>query len=253
MAVSVLPTPLGPTSRKTPIGRRGSVRFGPRRADALGDGVQGVRLADDPLFHPLLQRQDGADFVGDHAAHGNAGPAGDHFGHRPGNRRRPASAGVRPGSASSWPLSSASSLPSCSRSSGESGSGRGCGAAGRLCGPVAQPAAAVPAGGLASGRRSLRRRGGRFQPARGSRGSCPPVPTLPSSGLPDAASSFSASALALRQLVEPLPMVGAGAVLAVEDVDGDRQLLDAAAAVLQRPAEWPYGRSPPAPRPCRAG
>ncbi len=81
MAVSVLPMPLGPTSMNTPIGRRGSVRFGPRRANALGDGVQGVRLADDPLFHLLLEIQHGLDFVGHHAADGDAGPGGDHVGH----------------------------------------------------------------------------------------------------------------------------------------------------------------------------
>ena len=47
------------------------------------------------------------------------------------------------------------------------------------------------------------------------------------------ASSCLGFALGLRQLIEPLPMIGAGAVLAVEDADGHGQLVDAAAAILQ--------------------
>ena len=64
------------------MGRRGSVRFARDVRMRCGDRVQGVGLADDPLFHPLLQLQHRADFVGDHSSHRNAGPAGDHLGDR---------------------------------------------------------------------------------------------------------------------------------------------------------------------------
>ena len=82
MAVSVLPTPLGPTSRKTPIGRRGSVR--PARAVliALGHRLQGLPLADDALLQLVPQRQHRLDLVQHHLADGDAGPAGHHVGHR---------------------------------------------------------------------------------------------------------------------------------------------------------------------------
>ncbi len=82
MAVSVLPVPLVPTSRKTPIGPAGIGQPGPRGANALGNDLQGVVLAHDPLLHRLLEREDRADLVLHHAADGNARPARDHLGHR---------------------------------------------------------------------------------------------------------------------------------------------------------------------------
>ena len=54
---------------------------GAGRADALGDGFQRVRLADDALFELLAQRQDGFDLIEDHLADGDARPAGDDGGH----------------------------------------------------------------------------------------------------------------------------------------------------------------------------
>ena len=49
--------------------------------DALGDGAQGGLLAHHPLAHSLRQGTDGVGFVGEHLAHRDAGPAGDHRGH----------------------------------------------------------------------------------------------------------------------------------------------------------------------------
>ena len=58
--------------------RIGQVRA--RGADPLRDRLEGVRLADDALLEPLLQREDGADLVGHHLADRDAGPAGDDLG-----------------------------------------------------------------------------------------------------------------------------------------------------------------------------
>ncbi len=80
MAVSVLPTPLVPTEQEHADRRARIAQVGPRRADALRDPLQRVRLADDRLFHQFLQIQDGLDFVGDHAPDGDAGPGGHRFG-----------------------------------------------------------------------------------------------------------------------------------------------------------------------------
>ena len=41
-----------------------------------------MRLADDPLFQPLLQFEHAADLVRHHAAHRDAGPPGHHLGNR---------------------------------------------------------------------------------------------------------------------------------------------------------------------------
>ena len=57
MAVSVLPTPLVPASRNTPIGVRGSVRFARDVRIDSGDAIQRVRLADDLPLHQRLQVQ----------------------------------------------------------------------------------------------------------------------------------------------------------------------------------------------------
>ncbi len=53
-----------------------------RGADALGDRFQGVRLADDPLFHLGFEIQHGLNLVRHHAADRDAGPSGDDIGHR---------------------------------------------------------------------------------------------------------------------------------------------------------------------------
>ena len=230
MAVSVLPTPLGPTSRKTPIGRRGSVRFARDGADPLGDRLQGVRLADDPLFHALLERQDGADLVGHHPADRDAGPAGDHLGDRLRvdadlHQRVLALKRLELAGQLGQLLARAARAPRARAARRRRGGGRGW--RGRRLGASAAPAcAARPAP-------APRRRGGRFQPAADLADLADQLATPLSSGLPEPASSASASLLASRQFVEPLPMVGAGAVLAVEDARSPRvKLLDAAAAVL---------------------
>src|SRR5262249_22321132 len=54
--------------------------LGTRRSDRLRDGLEGVRLANDALRHPLFQRQDRADLVGYHPANRNPGPVRDDLG-----------------------------------------------------------------------------------------------------------------------------------------------------------------------------
>ena len=56
-ASSVLPTPVGPRKMNEPIGRLGS--FSPERArmHGVGDGLDGLVLADDALVQLLLQLQ----------------------------------------------------------------------------------------------------------------------------------------------------------------------------------------------------
>ena len=76
-AVSVLPTPLGPTSMKTPIGFDRIFQAGLRSADALADHVQRVVLPDDALAEVRFEREHGFHFVLEHLADGDAGPAGD--------------------------------------------------------------------------------------------------------------------------------------------------------------------------------
>ena len=55
-ASSVLPTPVGPRKRKEPTGRPGRPSP-PGRAHRLGDGVDGLVLADDPLVQVVLQAE----------------------------------------------------------------------------------------------------------------------------------------------------------------------------------------------------
>ena len=71
-----------PTIRNTPIGLRGSVSPARACTDRLCHRVQRVRLADDALFHRLLQVQHSADLVRLHASGRNAGPSRDHLRHR---------------------------------------------------------------------------------------------------------------------------------------------------------------------------
>ena len=81
MAVSVLPVPLGPTSMNTPIGRRGSVKPAREVRMLWAIASKRMRLADDPLFHLLLEIQHGLNFVRHHPADRDAGPSGDDVGH----------------------------------------------------------------------------------------------------------------------------------------------------------------------------
>ena len=48
-ASSVLPTPVGPRKMNEPIGRFGILQAGARAADRLGDGLDRLVLALDPL------------------------------------------------------------------------------------------------------------------------------------------------------------------------------------------------------------
>ena len=59
---------------RRPVEAQGRV---PPRRDAAADRVERLRLADDALAHPLMQREHAGDFVGEHASDRYAGPAGN--------------------------------------------------------------------------------------------------------------------------------------------------------------------------------
>src|SRR3982074_444855 len=75
-ASSVLPTPVGPTNRKVPIGRLGawSPARAPHRVRHRGDGVG---LADDALVQALLHVDELLDLALEQARHGDTRPLGD--------------------------------------------------------------------------------------------------------------------------------------------------------------------------------
>ena len=75
---SVLPTPVGPRKRKLPMGRLGSFRPA-RAADGLGDGDDGLVLADDAMVNVLLHVQEALDLLDRHVGHGDARPHADDF------------------------------------------------------------------------------------------------------------------------------------------------------------------------------
>ena len=78
-ASSVLPTPVGPRKMKLPSGRLGSCS--PARApDRVGDGRDGLVLADDALVQPLLHLQQLLDLAFHQPADRDAGPAADDLG-----------------------------------------------------------------------------------------------------------------------------------------------------------------------------
>jgi hypothetical protein len=79
-AVSVLPTPDGPTKGRRPSACR-VFEVGAGRAHPLGDGFQGVVLADHPRLQQGLEAEHGADLVLDHLAQRDARPGGDDLGH----------------------------------------------------------------------------------------------------------------------------------------------------------------------------
>ena len=76
-ASSVLPTPVGPRKRNEPMGRLGSCRPGARAADGVGDGVDGLVLADDALVQALLHVEELLHLALEHLGDGDAGPLGD--------------------------------------------------------------------------------------------------------------------------------------------------------------------------------
>ena len=80
MAVSVLPTPLGPTKQEDADRAAGVGKAGSRGSDALSHGFESLNLADHALFELVLEVQNGLDLVGHHLADGNTGPAGDDLG-----------------------------------------------------------------------------------------------------------------------------------------------------------------------------
>ena len=76
-ASSVLPTPVGPRKMNEPIGRFGSCRPGARAAHGVGDGLDGLLLADDALVQPLLHLVEPRHLALEHLLDGDAGPLGD--------------------------------------------------------------------------------------------------------------------------------------------------------------------------------
>ena len=192
-----------------PAGRRRSAGAGrsgwrARSGSRWRDRLEGVRLADDALLQLRLRRQDGPDLVGDHLADRDAGPAGDHLGDRLARRRTTCMSGVSPWSARQLVRSVALGSASAAQ-------------LGRL----------VRAVGSGSRERlellaqlaDLRR----------------PAPARPPSA------SSSAAQLGLRRACRvalghrvSVAVVAAGRRLALEDPDLDLELLDPAAAVLDR-------------------
>ena len=94
---SVLPTPVGPRNRNEPIGRLGSLQAGAGAAHGVGDGDQGLVLADHALAQVVLHAQQLLALALEHLLDRHAGPAGDDGGDllgvdHLGGERRPASA-----------------------------------------------------------------------------------------------------------------------------------------------------------------
>jgi hypothetical protein len=79
LASSVLPTPDEPRKMKEPIGRRGSLSPA-GAADGVGEGVDGLVLADDALVQALFHLQQLLGLGLHHLADGDARPLGDHLG-----------------------------------------------------------------------------------------------------------------------------------------------------------------------------
>src|SRR5437762_431016 len=77
-AVSVFPTPLGPTRRKSPTGLLGSSKLA-RAVRILANAFERVRLPGDARSQMLLEVEQGSDLVFEHLAHRDSRPAGDHL------------------------------------------------------------------------------------------------------------------------------------------------------------------------------
>ena len=79
-ASSVLPTPVGPRNRNVPIGRSGSLQAGAGAAQRVGDGLDGLVLADHALVQALLHVDELLDLALDQAGDRDAGPLADDLG-----------------------------------------------------------------------------------------------------------------------------------------------------------------------------
>ena len=80
-AVSVLPTPVGPTKRKEPIGLRGSLRSARERRSARAIDAGGDALAHDGLLDLGLEVEELLALLLLHARERDPGPVGDHLYH----------------------------------------------------------------------------------------------------------------------------------------------------------------------------
>ena len=131
LASSVLPTPVGPRKTNEPIGRRGILDAGTGTDDRVGDELDGLVLADDPLVQDLVELQQLLALALLQPADRDAGPArhdlgdlvlGHHLAQQPPPRPACAascssSACSRRSSSGSWPWrSSAARLRSYARS-----------------------------------------------------------------------------------------------------------------------------------------
>ena len=227
MAVSVLPTPDGPTSRNTPIGRRGSARLA--RAVRMRWAIAS-RAWSWPMTRSLelvLQRQHRLDLVADHLADRDAGPAGDDLGdrlavddrlhqRRLALQRRPA------------PSCFAASSPAALLLVGRAGQLPCRLGLGRRRAPPACRAASLDLARPASSPRPA------ASPASASRSSAACL--LLASARP-AAAAWSAPT----------------AALALEDADLDVERARSRAGSPRAPAASPTGSAPRGRRPCRAG
>ena len=80
LASSVFPTPVGPRKMNEPIGRRGSRDPGAGPDHRVGDQLDGLVLADDPLAQDLVQLEQLLPFALLKPGDGDAGPRGDDLG-----------------------------------------------------------------------------------------------------------------------------------------------------------------------------
>ena len=80
LASSVLPTPVGPRKMNEPMGRLGSFEPGAGAAHGLGDGVDGLVLADDALVQRVLHLQQALRLLLRDARDRDAGPHGHDLG-----------------------------------------------------------------------------------------------------------------------------------------------------------------------------
>ena len=79
MDSSVLPTPVGPAKMNEPTGAR-VLQPGAGTPDRLGDGLDGLLLADDPLVQLVLHAEQPSGLLLGQLEHRDAGPVAQHLG-----------------------------------------------------------------------------------------------------------------------------------------------------------------------------
>ena len=79
-ASSVLPTPVGPRNRNEPIGTVGIAEARARAPDGVGDGLDGLVLADHALVQAPFERDELLHLALEQARDGDARPGGDDLG-----------------------------------------------------------------------------------------------------------------------------------------------------------------------------